>query len=65
MIAHSGSRTPREGDGLPRISHKRLMDLLWQVSMLRRIALRCVDASSSTDFSLCASCNCESQTHTG
>ena len=43
----------RKNGGLPRISHKRLLDLLWQVSMLRRIALRCVDASSSTGFSLC------------
>jgi len=35
------------------ISHKCVTNLFCDISLLRRIALRCVAASSSTGFSLC------------
>jgi hypothetical protein len=43
----------RAGEVLAPIPHKCVTNLLCDVSLLRRIVLRCVDALSSTGFSLC------------
>jgi hypothetical protein len=42
-----------DGIRLPRISNERGMDLHHDVSLLRRIALRCMEVLRSTGFSLC------------
>jgi hypothetical protein len=50
---HLRGQLVRAGEVLAPIPHNCVTNLFCEVSLLRRIALRCVDALSSTGFSLC------------
>ena len=53
ILAHLRGQLVRAGEVLAPIPHNCITNLFCEVSLLRRIALRCVDALSSTGFSLC------------